>query len=193
MKKYEKNGYEWVLELKENEFKDLFTGSDEDKQNALDKIDSMQFIADCHIDTDMGILFSTDYIENTKERVKLYRELDNISDESGLQTFEQQLVDRFGEIPSESLDLMNIVRLRWKAIDLGIEKITLKNKMMINYFVSNSNSLYYQSSTFTQVLNFVQQNPRICSLKEHQGKLMLSFKDIPSVQDAINILLAIKS
>lgn len=190
---YQKILDEAILELKENEFKDLFTGSDEDKQNALDKIDSMQFIADCHIDTDMGILFSTDYIENTKERVKLYRELDSISDESGLQTFEQQLVDRFGEIPSESLDLMNIVRLRWKAIDLGIEKITLKNKMMINYFVSNSNSLYYQSSTFTQVLNFVQQNPRICSLKEHQGKLMLSFKDIPSVQDAINILLAIKS
>ena len=109
-----------------------------------------------------------------------------------MKTFEQNLNDRFGEIPPESADLLNVVRLRWLAISLGIERIALKNKMMINYFISNQNSLYYQSPVFTQVLNFVQQNPRACSMKEHQGKLTLSFRNVEGIQDAMKILTAIK-
>ena len=137
-------------------------------------------------------MFPDSYIENTRERVKLYRELDSITNEDGLKTFEQNLNDRFGEIPPESADLLNVVRLRWLAISLGIERIALKNKMMINYFISNQNSLYYQSPVFTQVLNFVQQNPRACSMKEHQGKLTLSFRNVEGIQDAMKILTAIK-
>ncbi len=140
----------------------------------------------------MGLLFPNYYIESTSERVKLYRELDSITNEEGLQTFEKHLIDRFGEIPKESLELLNIVRLRWEAISLGIEKITLKNSIMINYFVANQNSLYYQSPVFTQVLNFVQQNPRSCAMKESQGKLTLTFRNVTSIQDAMRILTAIK-
>ncbi len=189
---YQKILDEALLELKENEFRDMFAGSEEEQQKAASKLESMKFISDCHIDTDMGILFPDYYIENTSERVKLYRELDSISNEEDLQTFEKKLIDRFGEIPQESLDLLNIVRLRWQAISLGIEKITLKNKMMINYFINNQNSLYYQSPVFTQVLSFVQQNPRSCSMKEAQGKLTLSFRNVSSIVEAMQILTAIK-
>ena len=189
---YQKILDEALLELKENEFRDMFAGSEEEKQKAEAQLESMQFVNDCHIETDLGLLFPDSYIENTRERVKLYRELDSIANEDGLKTFEQNLNDRFGEIPPESADLLNVVRLRWLAISLGIERIALKNKMMINYFISNQNSLYYQSPVFTQVLNFVQQNPRACSMKEHQGKLTLSFRNVEGIQDAMKILTAIK-
>ena len=189
---YQKILDEALLELKENEYRDMFAGSEEEKQQAAMQLGSIQFVSDCHIDTDLGILLPTYYIENTGERVKLYRELDTISNEEGLRTFEKQLVDRFGEIPQESTDLLNIVRLRWIAILLGIEKITLKNSIMINYFISNQNSLYYQSPIFTDVLNFVQQNPRSCTFKETQGKLMLTFRNVTSVTQAIQVLTAIQ-
>jgi len=189
---YQKILDEALLELKENEYRDMFAGSEEEKQQAAMQLGSIQFVSDCHIDTDLGILLPTYYIENTGERVKLYRELDTISNEEGLRTFEKQLIDRFGEIPQESTDLLNIVRLRWIAISLGIEKITLKNSIMINYFISNQNSLYYQSPIFTDVLNFVQQNPRSCTFKETQGKLMLTFRNVTSVTQAIQVLTAIQ-
>ncbi|MCQ2958958.1 MAG: transcription-repair coupling factor [Bacteroidales bacterium] len=189
---YQKILDEAMLELKENEFRDMFAGSEEGRKEAKAQLESMQFVSDCHIDTDFGILFPNYYIENTSERVKLYRELDNISNEEGLQVFEKQLIDRFGEIPQESMDLLNIVRLRWLAISLGIEKITLKNKMMINYFIANQNSLFYQSPVFTQVLNFVQQNPRTCAMKESQGKLTLTFRNVTSIRESMQILIAIK-
>lgn len=189
---YQKILDEAMMELKENEFKDMFNGSEEAQREAAEQLEKMQFTSDCHIDTDFGILFPNYYIESTSERVKLYRELDSISNEEALQDFEKKLVDRFGEIPQESLDLLNIVRLRWQAISLGIEKITLKNKIMINYFIANQNSLYYQSPVFTQVLNFVQQNPRTCAMKEAQGKLTLTFRNVTSIQEARQILSAIK-
>lgn len=189
---YQKILDEALLELKENEFRDMFANSEEDKQKVAEQLESMQFITDCHIDTDMGILLPNDYIESPSERVKLYRELDSISTEEALVAFEKNLVDRFGEIPQESLDLLNIVRLRWLAISLGIERIALKNKMMINYFISNQNSLYYQSPVFTDILNFVQQNARNCTLKELNGKLILTFQHIENVKDAIQILQMVK-
>lgn len=190
---YQKILDEAMMELKENEFRDLFAGSEDEQRQAAEQLETLLFVTDCHIDTDMGLLFPNYYIESTSERVKLYRELDSITNEEGLQTFEKHLIDRFGEIPKESLELLNLVRLRWEAISLGIEKITLKNSIMINYFVANQNSLYYQSPVFTQVLNFVQQNPRSCAMKESQGKLTLTFRNVTSIQDAMRILTAIKT
>ncbi|MCQ2606027.1 MAG: transcription-repair coupling factor [Bacteroidales bacterium] len=185
---YQKILDEALLELKENEFKELFAGDETEKQRAAEQLESMKFVSDCHIDTDLGILFPNDYIESSSERVKLYRELDSITNEEALVAFEKRLIDRFGEIPQVSIDLLNIVRLRWIAIDRGIEKITLKNKVMINYFIANQNSLYYQSAIFTNVLSFVQQNPRSCTFKENNGKLTLTFQNIQTIQDAMNIL-----
>lgn len=182
---YQKILDEAILELKENEYRDLFANNTQ--ESATNRLDELQFVSDCHIDTDLGILFPTEYIENIKERVKLYRELDSITTEDDLQVFEQQIVDRFGPIPPESLDLLNVVRLRWKAISMGIERIVLKNNVMIIYFVSNPNSLFYQSAIFTQVLNYVQQD-RTCSLKEQQGKLTLTFRNVVGIQSAMDTM-----
>ena len=189
---YQKILDEALLELKENEYKELFAGSEEDQHAANEKLQEMQFVSDCHIDTDLGILLPNYYVESTSERVKLYRELDSITTEEALQTFENHLIDRFGEIPKESMDLLNIVRLRWLAISLGIEKITLKSKVMINTFVTKQDSPYYQSPIFTQVLDFVQQNPKSCTFKENQGKLTLTFRNVEGIQEAMNILATVK-
>ncbi|MDR3235590.1 MAG: transcription-repair coupling factor [Prevotellaceae bacterium] len=147
-----------------------------------------KFITDCTIDTDMEILIPDDYIGNVAEKMRLYKELDNLTDETALQPFIAGLTDRFGKPPQQVYELCNIVRLRWKAIELGFEKIVLKNKIMTAYFISNKNSTYYRSHVFAAVLNYIQAHPRQFKVKERNEKLILSIANVTTVEQATGLL-----
>jgi transcription-repair coupling factor (superfamily II helicase) len=168
---------EAILELKETEFKDLYK---EELQN--------DFVRDCQIETDMSLLITDDYVTNITERLSLYKELDNIEEEVELQRFRLRLIDRFGMVPPQTEELINAIRLRWLGREIGFEKILLKNEKMTGYFISNQESPYYRSEKFTRVLNFVQQNPVRCHMKEGRDKLLLTFDRVKKVEDAIRIL-----
>lgn len=174
---------EAILELKENEFKDVF-----DKYESPTVKEERKYITDCQIDTDLEILFPESYIESISERIRLYRELDNASGEAELTSFATMLADRFGPVPDQTLALMDVVRLRWMAIKLGIEKIVIRNKKMICYFISDQDSSYYQSSIFSKVLNFVQREARKVQMKEEKNKLSLSINHVNSIEKAIGVL-----
>lgn len=174
---------EAILELKENEFKDVFA-----EEKAQEEIEIKRFITDCQIDTDLEILFPESYIESISERIRLYRELDNIQKEEEIEIFATQLKDRFGEIPEASIELLNVVRLRWFALDLGIEKLILKSKKMVLYFVNDHQSAYYQSPQFSKVLAFVQTQPVACKMKEARQRLSLSFENVTSIKHATEVL-----
>ncbi|HKJ41868.1 MAG TPA: TRCF domain-containing protein, partial [Sunxiuqinia sp.] len=134
------------------------------------------------------LLFPDKYIQSISERMLLYRELDNLEDEESLSKFEAGLNDRFGKLPAPSKELLEVVRLRWLAIELGIERIILKSKKMICYFIADQQSPYYQSPAFTKVLQYVQQNPGKCRMKEKKDKLSLSFDAVKTIQSAKQIL-----
>jgi transcription-repair coupling factor (superfamily II helicase) len=129
-----------------------------------------------------------DYINASAERIKLYSELDNIPDEEKLEAFAEKLIDRFGPIPKQANALFNAVRLRWLARDLGFEKLVLRNKMLTAYFVSDQESAYFQSKTFSSFLKFVQANPTSCRMKETGNKLIIQFKNISHVLSALELL-----
>lgn len=150
------------------------------KQNA--------YIHDCTIDTDMEILIPDEYVNNITERLTLYRELDDSRNEEELKTFEARLLDRFGPVPAQALELIQTVRLRWLAMDIGFEKLILKNSRMVGYFIPKQDSPYYQSEAFTKVLKYVQQNQRLCKMKENNGKLTLTFENVKKVDAAIESL-----
>ena len=176
---------EAVSELKAEEFSDLF-GGDENGGGPSPR----SYVSDCQIDTDLELLFHESYIPGTAERMLLYRELDNLENERQLQRFENSLRDRFGKIPPESTGLLDIVRLRWNALRLGIERIVLKGEKMICYFPASQNSAYYQSDAFGKILRVVQANPRKCRMKE-EGKLTLTFSGVLSTGEAVALLLEI--
>jgi transcription-repair coupling factor (superfamily II helicase) len=132
-------------------------------------------------------------VPSTTERIHLYRSLDSSENEERLQRFELSLSDRFGQIPEATRELINVVRLRWLAIDLGFEKIILKNGKMIAHFISYQLSPYYQSNVFNHILSFVQREPGLFRMKEDKNKLTLTVDKISSVSDAIKLLLRIKA
>lgn len=177
---------EAILELKESSFQDLY---EKEQEIEVEKqISQQKFINDCQIDTDLELLFPESYINNISERIRLYRELDNIETEEKLFSFENNLKDRFGEIPEQTIELMNIVRLRWIAVKLGFEKIILKNNKMVVYFISNQESPFYKSAIFSGILSFIQQNPKGIIMKEINNKLTMSFIKVFSIQIAIEKL-----
>jgi transcription-repair coupling factor (superfamily II helicase) len=176
---------EAMLELRDEEFTELFAESAQDKPQTETE---HQYTTDCQVDTDMELLFPDDYIRNVTERVRLYRELDSIETEEKLKEFEQQLNDRFGPLPQPTIELMNVVRMRWLAKRLGFEKIILKNGKILIWFVANQMSPYYQSDVFEKVIRFVQKNPNLFQMKEAKDKLTMSAEQISSISEAMNIL-----
>lgn len=180
---------EALLELKHEDFKEVFK---KEEKTTAEKPDKEQiFVTDCQIDTDLQILFPDDYIANISERINLYRELDNIKDPENLKHFERKLIDRFGPIPQPTQELLNVVRLRWLALELGFEKIILKNNIMVLHFISDKNSKYYQTSLFINILQFVQKHPPAFKVKEGK-KLTLTVKKIKNIAHAYDILNKIK-
>lgn len=180
---YQKILSEAIEELKENEFKDLYPS-----ENSKPK----EFVKEVQIDTDFEVLFPDNYVNAISERLNLYNELGSLKIEEELQEFEKRLVDRFGELPKEVCDLMDSVRIKWLAKKLGLEKIILKQKRMIGYFVSDQQSPFYQTEGFTKVLKYVQQNPKSCVMKEKETKnglrLLITFIKIDSVETALRTL-----
>ena len=168
---------EAILELKETDFKELY------KEET-----HTEYVRECQVETDMSILFTDDYISTITERMSLYKELDNIQEEVELQQFRLRLIDRFGPMPSQTEELVNAVRLRWIAREIGFKKLLLKNEKMTCYFISNQESPYFQSERFTQVLRFVQKNPALCQMKEAREKLTLTFFKIKTIDDAVRVL-----
>ncbi|MFD0931907.1 transcription-repair coupling factor [Psychroflexus salinarum] len=181
---YQKILNEAIQELKENEFKSVY----EDEVSEEDKV----FVKDAQIDTDFEILFPDDYINSIKERLSLYTKLNTIDDEEGLQNFEKELKDRFGDLPKEAQDLVNSVRLKWIAASAGLEKLVLKKDKMIGYFLSNQESGFYNSNRFKEILQYVQMHPRQCQIKEKETRnglrLLLTFDNVKSVDKALQLL-----
>jgi len=180
---YQKILTETIEELKENEFKDLY-------KDDLDK--PKEYVKEIQIDTDFEILFPDDYINVISERLSLYNKLGDLKKEEELQQFEEQLIDRFGELPTQVVDLLNSVRIKWIAKKLGIERLILKKNRMLCYFISDQQSSYYQTPTFTSVLQYLQKNPTTCVMKEKETKaglrLLLTFIKITSVKKALETL-----
>jgi len=175
---------EAVQELKETDFRDLF--STQQAETRTDKWVGSN--TDCQVETDLEVLIPDYYVSNTAERIKLYRELDSIKNSQDLEVFASVLRDRFGPIPDPVIELMSIVRLRWIAVELGIEKIILKNGKAHAYFITNQLSPFYRTSTFERIINYILRNPGIFSMKEGNEKLILTIKDVKGVGKAIDIL-----
>lgn len=183
---YQKILAEAIEELKEKEFKDLYTETDKEFKNR-------KFVKEVVIDTDFELLFPDDYVNNITERLNLYTKLNELKTEPELQKFEKELLDRFGELPEEVEDLLNSVRIKWLAIDMGLERVVMKKGRFIGYFISDQQSDFYQSPAFSKMLQFVQTHSQTVKMKEKQTRnglrLLLTIEKVTSVRRVLDVLL----
>jgi transcription-repair coupling factor (superfamily II helicase) len=168
---------EAILELKEVDFKDVFA-------EEINK----KYVRECQIETDLEVMLPDDYVSSTTERLSLYKELDSIENEANLLVFQDRMIDRFGPVPAQAVELMNALRLRWLARDLGIEKLVIRQGALLGFFVHNPESPYYQSDAFTKVLQYLQSRPNAFKMRESNGRLTISFKNINAIATAIAVM-----
>ncbi len=170
---------EAVHELKQEEFSAVF--EKHDREEAAKAFLQLKFTNDCVVETDLELRFPESYISSISERMALYRELDNLEEETELQLFENNVADRFGEIPKQALNLFEVVRLRRAAIKLGIERIILKENKMRCHFISDQKSPFYHSPVFSAVLNWLQLHPGQARMKESKERLSLIFDKVNDI------------
>ena len=158
--------------------------SDEEAQTVKQE----SFIDDSIIDIDMLAELPDSYVRQPAEKLRLYRELDAIRKEEDLLAFEERLVDRFGVLPEAACELLNVVRLRWEAVRLGMERVKVKNGLMIVHFVGESNSPYYKSETFMTMLRKITTQPDRFVLKQHNNRLAMTVRRVANVAEAVVVL-----
>jgi transcription-repair coupling factor (superfamily II helicase) len=177
---YQKILDEAIRELKRKEFKELF-------KEEIQKQDD--YVSDCTIDTDLEILIPDEYVESITERLSLYSRLDNYENEKGLSDFHEEMIDRFGPIPAQVEDLFTTVRCRKLAVDLGFEKMILKENTLKCFFVANADSPYFNSETFMKILNFIQTQTNKARLKQVGRNGILIVKDIKNMDEMYEFLM----
>ncbi|MBI2721876.1 MAG: transcription-repair coupling factor [Bacteroidetes bacterium] len=181
---------EAVDELKEEGWYKELSG----EENEVDRsVFSRQFVKETIVDTDLHLLIPDTYVSSLTERLLLYRELDNITKEEDLNVFEKSLRDRFGPVPPEAIELINVLRLRWQAMKLGFEKLTLKNNKMIAYFVSKKNSDFFATPIFHSSMSYAHKHSNLCDIKELNNKLLLTIQDVKTIKRASEIFNKIES
>ncbi len=164
---YQKILEEAIRELKRNSFQDLF-------KEEISKQDD--FVSDCTIDTDLEVLIPDSYVESIAERLSLYTRLDNCETEEELMQFHSEMIDRFGPIPEQVEDLFITVRCRWMGVDIGFEKMTLKEDTLRCYFINRPDSPYFESALFKKVLQYLQIGTNKARLKQ-TGRMFLLIVD----------------
>jgi transcription-repair coupling factor (superfamily II helicase) len=181
---YQKILQEAMLELHESEFQNITPAPKKADLSSINK----EYSHDCVVETDMELFIPEKYVENMSEKIKLYRELDNIDNEKQLQLFSDSLADRFGKLPKEVLGLFDVLRLRWKAKQLGFEKMILKQNRFICYFINDKSSPYYSSQVFSNILQYLHTSKSSSGLKEINDKLSLNFDKVSSIEKANQLL-----
>ena len=180
---YQKILSQAITELKNDEFHDIYA-----EQLADGNDTGEMFVEDCAIESDLEMYLPDNYVPGSSERMLLYRELDSINDDKDLEAYRQRLEDRFGKVPHEGRELMQVVPLRRLGKQLGCEKIMLRQGKMNMQFVANPDSAYYQSRTFSTVIDYVGSHPRRCDFKQVGTRRLLSIDAIPTVEEAVGVL-----
>jgi transcription-repair coupling factor (superfamily II helicase) len=178
---YQKILNEAMDELKEEEFKDLYDDRNTETMGA-------HFVKDCVLETDFELRITEDYINNVSERLSIYQDLDNLNSKEEIEEYKKQLIDRFGPLPRVVKELLRSFELRWLAQEIGFEKLVIKQGSMIGYFVANSQSKYYDSPMFTQVLKYVQSNPKDCKMSEKNDRLRMIYNHVMNMDQAFERL-----
>ena len=146
------------------------------------------FVSDCTLESDLELYFPDQYVPSDSERMLLYRELDGLTTDEQVTAYRTRLIDRFGPVPHCGEELMRVVPLRRIGQSLGCEKIVLKQSRMTLFFVTQTDSPFYQSEAFDRLLQFVGNNPRRCQFREMHGKRSMVISDVPTIEEAVNIL-----
>ncbi len=178
---YQKILEEAIQELKESDFKELFKEEMSKKQT---------FVHGVEIDTDIEMLIPDSYVSNIQERLSLYTMLNKLESEADIEQFDKMLKDRFGTVPNQVYELYDGLRIRRIAKKSGFERITLKNKKLICFFISNPQSVYYETELFQKIIQYIGTIGQFkgITMKQNNTTLIMVRENVKTLQEVRTLL-----
>ena len=112
---------------------------------AIKELEGQKQVIDKNVEliTDFPSKIPNGYIENSSERLKYYKLLSNSNTHNGIENLRQELINRFGKLPTEVENLISVLKSRLQLSGLGITTIK-KSANSLN--ISFEKKLSYKKS-----------------------------------------------
>ena len=75
------------------------------------------------ITVDAPIMIPEDYVPDLAVRMALYRRLNDAADQAEIEALAAEMIDRFGELPSATANLVRLIEIKHQAIEANIAKV----------------------------------------------------------------------
>jgi len=75
------------------------------------------------ITVDAPIMIPEDYVPDLAVRMALYRRLNDAADKAEIEALAAEMIDRFGELPSATANLVRLIEIKHQAIEANIAKV----------------------------------------------------------------------
>ena len=89
---------------------------------------------DTQIDLKITAYIPTSYIENINQKIEVYQDIANMDKEEQISEIIDELIDRYGDIPKEVMNLLDVARIKILARSLKILNVTQKGDNVIFEF-----------------------------------------------------------
>ena len=133
-----KVGYELYVALLEKAIREEKEGKDATSKEDVSK--------EVKIDINVSAYISDLYIKDPIQKIDMYQKISDIKNEEDSMEVVDELLDRFGDIPKETENLIKIVEIRNKARKLGITRILATDKLIkfepMNLKITLTNDFY---------------------------------------------------
>lgn len=174
---YQKILEEAVLELRHEEFEELFPNDSQRRRSFANQ--------DVAVELDTDALIPHAFIPADTDRYEIYRRLYNSTEQRQVDVVYDELRDRFGTLPSEVEELLFAVRLRIASIPTGFVRVAVRGERMIIELPPEENSAWYEE-VFQNIVASLGGMSN-CRLVQH-GKRLVIEVILPDRQEALFVI-----
>ncbi|MDD3411520.1 MAG: transcription-repair coupling factor, partial [Eubacteriales bacterium] len=118
---------------------------------------------DTRVELRIDAFLPDEYVPEEKLRVEIYKRIAMIEDEASRLDIEEELIDRFGDVPEPVANLMNIAQLRAVTRQLGVSHLFLKpdglHLRLDEKYLPDLNALYAAVQAVDERLAFTVTRP----------------------------------
>ena len=102
------------------------------------------------IDLKVSAYIPDNYIQNTSQKIEVYQDIANITEEEQIFEIVDELIDRYGEMPDEVVNLLEVARIKTYAKKLYITAIKQKDSKVV---ISMKNSEALEGNKIQLLIN----------------------------------------
>ncbi len=93
---------------------------------------------DITIDINVSSYIPDNYIESNSQKIEVYQNIALCANEKDIKNIEEDIIDRFGKMPDEVINLLEIAKIKVMCKNIGVTKITQKqNRVIFNFNPEN--------------------------------------------------------